>query len=844
MPISNRFPCGEFLPGEEPRPIPQGGQNNLPSLYIPGSNQQQDPFILIPGNPGSDPIRGPTGNGGTGTGPNPGGGFPINIPGATPTGNRCVARIESCPNGTTGPTRVIRTLRKCTAQEISNDAQEAGRRGFRTNGVYDTRADGLCLAKNDFFFGGCVSDPDRCVSIPVTPGRSVVDTAQTAQAAGAAEPPRGQISVTRGKFNSVSLENSLAESNSILRNLPIKQSVSLNYNNPELNRYASASSTASMRLGLYDSTYNFFNASTSEETETVNNYKYLNIFNSFVAKEVKYFLDRENSGNIPWHEKAFKDLTFSKIIISINDKLLEAFNNIHTVNNTRVGQNLFLETIRSHLIAGTLSEFDPSYFTQVYDTQKNDQLINIGSFGNQAETLQVSLGIFETKSVSPDFRSYAPNSILRDNYKRFRVLLEDIEANVPSRLIDGTNSNLYLKNAGIISQQLELSSSQYLNIGDGAGYYINSMFIDGTDKSLETVNEISSAYYLPPEERNNLLEILGTNPDIVLTVSSTSAHELSVDYNASGDLAPMYFAINLDSVGDILNHNSVINIMSATYQRISDEEAINHSRNYSFNVVKINLDFRDPFIQYARDTSSVGLEQDDFNLRSYNRNRTIVKDKIILRNIPAAIILVPGMGTYHNPFNTKSKIINFTNPIVRQINLTPSFDVKNRSLAGPPLDVSNIYNSLGTPYFGLFERDNEQDIHGNMRTFYSNFTDYNKTYFSAGIYSGDQPSVEHREKSIESKFMVDTLKKLTEVSGVSRLTWWDLYRRIKSNDIGKLSYTNINTINNLIANGFINGVKIYNVLSTIPLNPTGIPDGATIPDDNIIINETDRAYNI
>lgn len=115
MPINNRFPCGEYLPGEEPRPLPQGSPNNLPSLYIPGSNNPQDPFIFIPG-VGDEPTGGGQG-GGTGTGPNPGDGFPV---GGNPQikGNRCVARIESCPNGTTGPDRIIRTLKNVRPQKF------------------------------------------------------------------------------------------------------------------------------------------------------------------------------------------------------------------------------------------------------------------------------------------------------------------------------------------------------------------------------------------------------------------------------------------------------------------------------------------------------------------------------------------------------------------------------------------------------------------------------------------------------------------------------------------------------------------------------------------------------
>ena len=86
------------------------------------------------------------------------------------------------------------------------------------------------------------------------------------------------------------------------------------------------------------------------------------------------------------------------------------------------------------------------------------------------------------------------------------------------------------------------------------------------------------------------------------------------------------------------------------------------------------------------------------------------------------------------------------------------------------------------------------------------------------------------------------VKKLTDVSGVEELTWWDIYRRLTAKEIGKLSYININEINNLLANGFVNNVKVFNVLSTIPLYPTGIPEDATVPNDTIIINEEDRVY--
>jgi hypothetical protein len=176
------------------------------------------------------------------------------------------------------------------------------------------------------------------------------------------------------------------------------------------------------------------------------------------------------------------------------------------------------------------------------------------------------------------------------------------------------------------------------------------------------------------------------------------------------------------------------------------------------------------------------------------------------------------------------------------MNITPSFDVKNRSLIGPPLSSTNVYNTVGTPYFGLYERDFDPDIHGNLYTYNPSSNDYLRSYFSAGVYSNQQPETSLREPSIESKLINGIVKKLTEVTGVEDLTWWDVYRRLNSRDIGKLSYTNIQEINALLANGFVNNIKIFNVLSTIPLYPTGIPDGVEVPNDTIILTEAERTY--
>ena len=63
-----RFPCGEFLPGQEPRSLSstQSTQNNLPAVYHPSRVEVQDPFVQIqdPGTRTPGRGRGPSDGGG------------------------------------------------------------------------------------------------------------------------------------------------------------------------------------------------------------------------------------------------------------------------------------------------------------------------------------------------------------------------------------------------------------------------------------------------------------------------------------------------------------------------------------------------------------------------------------------------------------------------------------------------------------------------------------------------------------------------------------------------------------------------------------------------------------
>jgi hypothetical protein len=863
------FPCGEFRPGEEPRPG-TGIPNSIPPIYIPDPPVAGRPFqptlppgdrippvIVIP--PGGGGGGGGGGGQGGGHGPGPALGDPgisASAP-TTPRYSKCQAIPEFCPPPATGTyVRTLKRIRRgrvsCNSIAANNDLPRS-RLINQTQG-YNGAADNLCIEDtpaNITFFNNCLdSIASDCVDIasnqvdsPRTPGRFVSDSIDTPPGV-FSEPPRQVDSQASVKLLMDSIDsrgerrvgNSQGLSQSITKLIPTKEVTTFDLNNEDLRRF-SASSTPQDNIGLFDETYNFFRTSPNTSTRLVGNTYNLDVFNTLVAEEVYYFLQRQQS-TLPWNESMIDGLTNDKIIISLSYSLLAAFNNIHSIGSTPINLDFFITTVKSHLMAGTLDEFDPNYFLFIYNTQINDGVTNIPQEGESKRAIQIALGIFATSSVSPDPRLYS--NMVRDEFRRMRVLLTDIEANVPTLQIDGVDETLYLNNAGIPTEQV-LYPSSFTNIGDGAGYYFSSLYIDDTTYPLESVNFIASANYLQPFTRYTVLRILGTDIGINITASSDSNHEFTTSYDPSADLTPMYLKINFETIGDKLNPNSVINILSATYSRITDDEAINHSRNYAFNTVKVNLDYRDPLIHYARDTSTISYEQDDFNLRSFDENRSLFGSSIILRNMPAAIILTPGLGSAHNPFNGKSKLVSFEgSAVTRSINMSPSFDINNTSLIKPHLDSSNTYYSIGTPYFGMYERDYDQDYHGNLLTYSPVSRVFDRSYFFSGNYSQDQPESSQRERPLASKMVLSTVDRLAALSGVEDLTWWDVFRRQTLNEIGEYVFSDPITLNRSLASGWRSGIHIKNVLARAPVRPSGIPDDTTIDNDTIIINPWDR----
>ena len=645
--------------------------------------------------------------------------------------------------------------------------------------------------------------------------------------------------------NSVGLTLNANQINAgIQQSIPQQQTVTINVANPNYNGFASSSTAMSCQNydnSLYHKVFNFGAYPPSPCTKCVANESYPKLFNSVVAEEVKYFLDRQKNSNPYWHEHYFNNLTVGKVAMSLNPNVLTYFNNIHGAGNAPIDSGTFYSVIKKHLVEGTIDEVDVDFYKRVFESQLRDPRIAFSETGQTPNALNLAFSIFEQNSLNPNYNLSSISQELRNEFMRMRFLAEDIGAYLEVMEIEGVLSNLFVTNAGIPVEQVtsisfvENNNPSSVSFGAGAGYYFSTVNLPTNSiLPLPTLNNLSSAYYLQLRDRYNILNLLNADSSFKFSVYSQSGvHEFSSSYNPSADLYPMYLALNLNSVADIPNPNSVITTTSAVFNVLSDEEAIEHSRSNGLNVIRLNVDYRDPFINYLKDVSTLNFEYNDFNLRSFGFSSTF-SNKIMLRNLPQGIIVAPGRGSQHNPFNSKSELDTYDSVRVkRTLKANPSIDISNLVPSRPSLDSNRIYFELSSNSLGSYEEQYLPDVHGFVYTYNPSSEIFNYSYYIDGQYTYIQPPSSTRLNSPEGKFM-ELVNNLTLAASAADadftnsglpdfwgfVTWYDIFTRISSNEIGRLKYSNFEQFRDKLQTGYSNNIPVVFVFNN------AIPPGA------------------
>ena len=588
---------------------------------------------------------------------------------------------------------------------------------------------------------------------------------------------------------------------------------------------------------LFDPNLNFFSSEPTNSTNLVTHSLNPRIFANQIVEEIAEIVSN-SLANDPWNEITLQSLSDDNLLASLNPNLIDSFVNIRYPGGELVGLPTMLNVVRKHILQGTLDEFDPSFYTEVVESQESQgfQVLEQPSEKEQADRLAINYLInrnntYQTNKSSP-WRNFQIN--------RVRPLNEDVKLEINVTTLDGTVEDLSIPNEGIQVDKItaldqitvpSIGAPDKLNIGNGGGYYIDATDLQAESVAVPTDNIIPDSYYAPSPTRIKVLDMLQIDPSIKITASSLSdQHEfVSGDIGASA-AKPLFFGINLSSVIGDYASDSLVENYSATYSLITASSDIQvHLNNNALNVPMLCVDYRDPIYRYILDTSSFTASLSDFNLNGFRDKGFSSIGSRFVRNIPFGFVVTPVAGGRYNPFYGNSKLDEHGNIHVRSISVMPATDA---TVDGSPLPMFRAYSlnlEDGVNRVGIAEQESTQNI--GYRYFEEDFT---QTFYSASArdygFSSVTPSAQGTAYMLR-----EVVDYLSSTYSATTVTWYDIFSRMPITKVGEMFYDSTRDLILEIANGLRSGVRVENIESGYNTTSRILPE-----DSKTIVTTTDR----
>ena len=581
---------------------------------------------------------------------------------------------------------------------------------------------------------------------------------------------------------------------------------------------------------LYNPKYNFFAPVTNKSSPSNKSiFVTQSVFNNTVPASVANLVNNQGS-NAVWDE-SFLSLSLDDVKASINPELLKAFRIIHFPGGQLVGETPFLEMLRKHLITGTMSEFDESFYLDLARSQGGDQKIVYTGLQNKEVSERAGLGVIASESVLAS--SDGQINLRKLQMRRQRRLNTDINAKcIVERTGHGVEKeqDLFLSDGGINVTTSGTQANFAVPTGEGDGYYMHINQIDLNSTPLVTTHDAASTYYVSDNTRYNALTLFRQSTEVTLTASSLESHNELVEGDTGvSALKPLYMPLDLESIGLANNSNPLVSTYTANYNVIEDQDLIDeHTKNNGMAITRVNIDYRDPLYRYILDSSSVSLSQNDINFKGVSTGKDYPGGILIAKNIPFGLIVTPVAGSKFNPFNGFSTINQYEPVIERSLEFRPSIKGSNPN---PELKQENLYNSTGGELkVGLVEPNDTQNV---LYKYEATSPLYTETFYRDGSYQTSSSPV----SSTGTSFMVkDVIDYLYNTYKPNEVLWFDILRRMPLNRVGELFYDFDRELLNSLERGFRHNMKINYLLRT----DKDLTSQILEDDEKVIIKKGDR----
>ena len=617
---------------------------------------------------------------------------------------------------------------------------------------------------------------------------------------------------------------------------------------------------------IYNAKFNFAtHGFPKPPTKLISNSKYLDTFNNYVSIVVHYFLDREGSED-GWNETFINELMTNTdhIAQSLNTDLNLIFNNLTYPTGIKVDPNDLYSGIIELLLTGSMNEFDPHYFMEVYKGQSDVKIDDYRKSEDTRTNDNVALGIISESLIPADPKKHTDKGRHFDFIANTKPFLTDIKANIPIIIGDDSSSSAPLELADLgIPVVFEGDVITHLDPGEGFGnYFTLSSSITNEQYVLEVESELSSAYLTPIDALAQAAKLLGKDSNMKITASSAGIaedghvypSEFDSDFTIPSSTDFTYFALDLSAItSNTSPDNHIINELKCPYKVMtSSSEITAHSIEAGTQITEVFLHYNDPIRTYLKDSGYCELDLINIDFSSFVDGKAPLHGEIIVRgNIPKALVFIPAIGSRYNPFHAKSKIDNID---YAETAVTPFIRVSRGCEFVPYLETQSAkhskhastrkftYEEYGTYGRGSLGTLRENHPLGTFDVDSSFFTyelsgneEYSNLFYNSSSYSSSAPDIELPPTTVAVSGVIGDLK---NKYNYTHFTWWDIFRRLKLRDYAALQLEMNKVIIKALENGVVTGGdKVSMVLSGPNESNTGLRHPS---DDTTYLTEDDR----
>jgi hypothetical protein len=463
----------------------------------------------------------------------------------------------------------------------------------------------------------------------------------------------------------------------------------------------------------------------------------------------------------------YNALTTDKVIDSFPQSIKDSLSTTYTLGGTPLLPEIGT-AVRKSIILNEFSNFSKRELEDLKALTSNREPTFFSDSKVENNIAAVDIILQDNVSIDP---MGTPNMKLKNRLFNWQVLPEDINQRVIFKDTDGVETPIYLTNQDesiTVTNYEGIISTLKMQVGN----YFSAEPVDGENR-LTVWSDIDKAVILPGLYKAKAAKLLESDMSMILDVSSdTSAlTELNVD---TSTLRQDGYFLKLDksTITDIPSDSFLLRSTQATYDYITTgiDDYIQH-RAFPYGVIYLRYD--DMIFNHLEASLKATITHRDFTMDFV----TPPIDKILVRELPQHLLLVPTNNLSRTYAQVRSKLPTFNTRSIR-LSFSPFQD--HSGLADPAY-LEPVYDQGNTVNF---TQDFTKGWVWNEKLRY----EYSASKVSAlpEYKDSTQPTT---RKILPTSKLFQTLNNIKTVYGLGErdsVNTFDLYSRMKPEDFKAL----------------------------------------------------------